>query len=53
MEKAGYSTSSAIEEFDHHEEVSSSETHDFHLLDQPVSFARREFHARAIRHHRP
>jgi CRISPR system Cascade subunit CasD len=26
---------------------------DFHLLDQPVSFARREFHARAVRHHRP
>jgi len=52
MEKAGYSTPGSPEEFDRHVEVPSAESHDFHLLDQPVSFARREFHERAVRHYR-
>ncbi len=53
MELSGYPLTAAPERFDRYEEILSDEAPDFHLLDQPVSFARREFHARAIRHHRP
>jgi hypothetical protein len=53
MEKAGYPPDATADNFERIEELPpDAPDADFHLLDQPVSFARREFHSRPVRHHR-
>lgn len=53
LQKSGYPSNAAIEDFDRMEELPrDSPDADFHLHDQPVSFGKREFHSRPVRHHR-
>jgi len=54
VERAGFPAETAIEEFERCVEQTAAEAAaGFILLDQPVSFGRREFHARPVRRLRP
>lgn len=52
--KLGLPDDISPDDFDRYEELPrTGEDPDLTIYDQPVSFSRREFHARPVRHHRP